>query len=149
MEDSSCIWPVSVQTASFQESISLFKEEVILYQFLSLCVAERCECVVLASQFSLKASKCLNYLLLNFLSLCLVKSRTKRVPVQISSNSESCTLDKLGIVSWKRRSVELAKVHVTYVFSILAMSMIILNDLIKQRSKRLVGVVGASVNSDS
>jgi len=39
MEDASALWPFSVEITSLQESVSLFKEEVIVNELLSLCLA--------------------------------------------------------------------------------------------------------------
>lgn len=50
VEDTSCSWPVSVQSAGLQESVSLLEQEVILDKLLSLDVSEFSEWVV----FSLK-----------------------------------------------------------------------------------------------
>ena len=39
MEDASALWPFSVEITSLQESVSLFKEEVIVNELLSLSLA--------------------------------------------------------------------------------------------------------------
>ena len=60
MEDTSSIWPISVQTNRLKESISFLKEEMIIDELLSLCLSHVVKRVVSTSEVSSKTFKCLN-----------------------------------------------------------------------------------------
>ncbi len=49
MEDTSAIGPVSIQTYSFKESVSLLEEEVVVNELLSLLLSKLVERVVSTS----------------------------------------------------------------------------------------------------
>jgi len=48
MEDTSAIWPVSVETASIEESITFLEEIVISNKLVLICLAHTLQWVVLA-----------------------------------------------------------------------------------------------------
>jgi hypothetical protein len=49
VEDTSAIGPVSIQTYSFKESVSLLEEEVVVNELLSLLLSQLVERVVSTS----------------------------------------------------------------------------------------------------
>ena len=97
MEYSSCIWPISIETASFQESITFFKQEVIFYQLFSLRLSEVVELIILSSEISLETVQSLNNFLFYFFSLLVFKPRSETVLSKISSDSYSSATNHLSI----------------------------------------------------
>jgi hypothetical protein len=49
VEDTSAVGPVSIQTYSFKESVSLLEEEMVINELLSLLLSQLVERVVSAS----------------------------------------------------------------------------------------------------
>ena len=69
VEDSSALWPVSIQATSIKESISFLKEEMISNQLIPLIFSKWVEGVILSSKFTSKAIASQNDLLFNRVSL--------------------------------------------------------------------------------
>ena len=138
MEDSSSSRPVSVESASFKESISLFEEEVISNKLILVSLTHSGERIVLSSEFNLEAVASLNNLLLDLVSLCLGNSWTKREFSQVSSDSDSSTDDHGSVFSWEWRALKFLVVHVTNMFVSLLMSVILFNHWVEHGAKSSV-----------
>ena len=69
VEDTSAVGPVSIQTYSLKESVSLLEEEVVFDKLLSLFLSQRGEGIVFAVKLALKSCQSLDYLGLNLFSL--------------------------------------------------------------------------------
>jgi len=54
MEDTSILWPFSVEATSIEESIPFFEEEVIINELLSILCRKRVERVVGSLKFAIK-----------------------------------------------------------------------------------------------
>ncbi len=115
----------------------------------SFFVCQRCKSVIFSSKVTFESSKSLNNLGFDFFSLIFSKSWSKREICKITSNSNSCWFDKLSFSLWERRSMEIFMIHVTHMFSIFLMPMIIFNHFIEQISEGMIWIMTACINSYS
>ena len=99
VEDSSTLWPVSIQTASIKESIAFFEKEVICNQLVPLSFGERVEGVILSSKLAGKAIASQDNLLLNRVPLLPGDCRTQGEVSQVAADSDACRLDHSGVFS--------------------------------------------------
>ena len=76
VEYTSSVGPVSVQANSLQESVALFKEEMISYELLSLIFCEIVERVISTLEVPFHVSESFADLLFNFLSLVIGDTRS-------------------------------------------------------------------------
>ena len=141
MENTSALWPFPVQTNSFEESVTLFKEEVIGNKLLLLLCSHGSKRVEGASKLSFEAIAGLNNFLLNLISLFLSDARAKRVSCQVTANSDTSGFDHGSIFLREWRALKLGVIHITDVASSFGMSMILLNNLVHHCSKGSVRVV--------
>ena len=117
VEDSSALWPVSVEVAGIKETISLLKEEVVSDQLLLLGRGHGAEGIESTGEFTSKSIACLNDFLLNLVSLLSSDGWTKGEFFKITANSDSRRLDHGGVLRREGRALELGVIHVTEVSS--------------------------------
>jgi len=89
MEDTSSGWPVSVKVASSQESVSLFKEEMVINELLLSGGVHTVKWVESSLKVTFECIASSNNFCHDFVSLSLGNTRTERVLSQVSSNSDS------------------------------------------------------------
>jgi hypothetical protein len=104
VEDTSTVGPVSVEPNSLEVSITLFEQEMILDELLSLGLSHVVEGVVSTSKIALETLECFNDFLLDFFSLIVSDSGAKGIPIEVSTNSDTSAFDHLGIVLGERWS---------------------------------------------
>ena len=102
VEDSSTLWPVSIQTASIKESITFLKKEVICNQLTPLIFGKRVEGVILSSKLARKTITSQDDLLLNRIPLLPGDCRTQGEVSQVAAYSDACRLDHGGVF-WRKR----------------------------------------------
>jgi len=107
MENTSIVWPVSIDATSLKESITFFEKEVISNQLILLCCSHCSEAIILSCQLSIKCLKCFEDITFNLCSLLWsVDSRSKWISIQVSSNSNSSTNDHLSFFWWEIWCIE-------------------------------------------
>jgi len=52
VENTSSLWPVSVESTSIKESVTLLEKEVIVNQLLLLCLSHALESIIFSTKFS-------------------------------------------------------------------------------------------------
>lgn len=112
VEDASSFGPLTVQAASFEESISLLEEEVVLNEFFLILFAHAFKRVEFSCEVTFEGVKGTHDLVHDFKSLCLGKTRSERVISKVSADSDTGGDDHLGILFSEGRGLELGGVHV-------------------------------------
>ena len=93
MENSSSLWPVTVETTGIEETITLFEQEVIVNQLLLLLWSHGSKRVESSSKFTFERIASLNNLLLDFISLLSCNAWSKRISCQVTANSDTSRFD--------------------------------------------------------
>ena len=107
------------------------------------------EGIELAGEVALKGLKSLDNLVHDLKSLGLGKSGAKREVSEVSADSDSSGDDHSSLILGKGRGGELLSIHVRNVLGVLSVLMVVLNDLVKEGSEGLVGVVGTGVATNA
>lgn len=107
------------------------------------------EGIELALEVALEGLKSLGDLVHDLESLGLGKSGSKREVSEVSADSDSSGDDHSSLILGKGRGNELLSIHVRNVLGVLSVLVIVLNDLVEERSEGLVGVVRAGVATNA
>ena len=107
------------------------------------------EGIELALEVTLEGLDSLNDLVHDLESLSLGKSGSERVVLEVSANSDSSGDNHSGLILRKGRGVELLSIHVRNVLGVLSVLMVVLNDLVKEGSEGLVGVVRTGIATNA
>jgi len=97
VENTSSRWPVSVKVACLQESISFLEQEMVLDELILSIRIHTFKRVEFTGEITFKLFACLDYLLHDFFSLFFRDTWSKRITIQISSDSDSCRDNHGGI----------------------------------------------------
>lgn len=127
----------------------LLKEEVIFDELGLSILIHALEGIELALEVTLEGVECLDDSVHDVESLLLGESGSKREVSEVSADSDSCGNDHGSLILGEGRGGELLSIHVRNVLGVLAVLMIILNDLIEEGGEGLVGIVRASVATDT
>ena len=127
----------------------LLEEEMVLNELGLGLLIHTLEGIELASEVSLESLKCLGDLGHDLKSLCLGKSGSKREISEVSANSDSSGDNHSSLILGKGRGNELLSIHVRNVLGVLSVLVIVLNDLVKEGSESLVGIVRAGVATNT
>ena len=111
--------------------------------------AHRAERVESAFKITCESVASQNNLLLNLITLFTSDTRAERIVSKVATNTDACRLDHGCVLSREGWALKLGVVHVTYVLGSLAVTMVLLNNLVHQRSEGSVGVVAASVDTNT
>lgn len=149
MEDASSLRPFSLEEGRLEILVVTLEEEVILSKLLLLIGGEVTERVVLALKISGELGESSDDLSLNLDSLLLGDLGAKRVLSEVTANSNTGGVDQLVLIGRESGAVQLGEVHVGNMLISLAVTMIILNNSIKERSEGVVRVVRTSINTDT
>lgn len=149
VEDASSLGPFSLEESGLEILVVTLEEEVILSELLLLIGGEVAERVVLALKISGELGESSDDLSLNFKSLLLGDLGAKRELSEVTANSNTGGVDHLILIRRESGAVQLGEVHVGNMLVSLAVTVIILNDSIKERSEGVVRVVRTSVHTDT
>ena len=149
VEDTSSVRPVSIETYSFKESISLLEQKMILNQLFSLLLSQFVKRIICSSQVPLEAFQCLDDIFLDLNPLLIGYPGSKREPIQVPPHADPRTLDHSCILPCKRWCVELSSVHIGDVLVCLFMFVVVFDDKIEEVCKCHVRVVTSRVDSDT
>ena len=116
--------------------------------FLGLLI-HTLEGIELASEVSLEGLECLGDLGHDLKSLSLGKCGSKGEVSEVSADSDSSGDDHSSLILGKGRGNELLSIHVRNVLGVLSVLVIVFNDLVKEGSEGLVGVVGTGVATNA
>jgi len=149
MEDTSTGWPVSVEIACIQESVSLFEKEVVFNKLFLISFAHGFERVESSLKISFESGSSFSDESHNFESLFFGDTWAKWEISQVSSNSDSCRLDHLSIFLGEFGVLDTVRSHVRDVLGIWSVLMIVLNNLIKKFVEGSVGIVRSCIESNT
>lgn len=127
----------------------LLEEEMVLDELGLSLLIHTLEGIELALEVTLEGLKSLDNLVHNLKSLGLGKSGAKREVSEVSADSDSSGDDHSGLILGKGRGSELLSIHVRNVLGVLSVLVVVLNDLVKEGSESLVGVVRAGVATNA
>ena len=127
----------------------LLEEEVVSNELVLSILIHTLERIELACEVSLESLKSLSNGGHNLKSLSLGKSGTKREVGEVSANSDSSGDDHGSLILGKGRGDELLRIHVRNVLGVLSVLVVVLNNLVKEGSESLVGVVRTCVATNA
>jgi hypothetical protein len=111
VEDTSSLWPVSLESSRLKIFVSSLEKEVIGDQLLSIGVGHVTEGVVFTFKVSLEFTEGRDNKFLDFLSLGSGNVGTEWIGSQVSSDSDSGGVDHLVLISWESWAVKGVVVH--------------------------------------
>jgi len=149
VEDTSSLWPVSLETAGFKIFITTLEKEMISDELVLLSWGHLWERVIFTLKISAEFSKSGGYEGFNLESLLSGNGSTEWVSSEVSSNSNSSGVDHLVLVSREWWAVKFLVVHVGDVFIVNTMSVVLLDDLVEKWGEGVVGIVGSSVDTNT
>jgi len=149
VEDTSSLWPVSLESSRLKIFVSTLEEEVIGDQLLSISIGHVSEGVVFTFEVTLELSESRDDEFLDFESLGSGNVGTEWIGGQVSGDSDSCGVDHFVFVSWESWAVEGVVVHGGDMFVRWFMSVIGFDDLVEEWGESIVGIVGSSIDTDT
>jgi len=108
MEDTSTRRPVSVEVAGLKETVTFLEEEVIINKLFLNGTVHAFKRVEGTLKVTFEVVASLNDSVHDFKSLFLGNTRSKRISVKVSTNSNSSRLDHLGILFTEGRGNEIS-----------------------------------------
>lgn len=127
----------------------LLEEEVISNELILSVLVHAFERVELTLEVSLEGLKSGDDLVHNLESLLLSESGSKREVSEVTADSDTGGNNHGSIFGGEGRGLELAGVHVRDMLCALAMLVIVQDDLVEEGSEGSVGIVGASVDTNT
>ena len=149
MEDTTSLWPFSLETAGLKVLVSSLEKEMVLDELLSVGIGHAGEGVVSSLELAIERRESSDNLLLDLSSLLGSHSSSEWVVSQVTGNSDSCGVDHSVLISWEIWASELSVVHVADVLVGLGVAVVSLNDLVEEWGESVVAFVAASVHSDT
>jgi len=149
VEDTTGLWPLTLETAGFEVLVTTLEEEVISGELLTISIAHSAEWVVLTLELTLEGSKSLDDLGLNFKTLSTGDGGTEWVFSQVTCNTDTGGVDHLVLIWWEVWAVKLFDVHGADVLISCLVAVVGLNDLVHEWSEVIVRFVGASINTNT
>jgi len=149
VEDTTGLWPFTLETARLKVLVTSLEEEVISDELLLLGVSHGSQRVVFTLELAIERGKSGGHLVLNLSSLLSSDSSSEWVVSQVTGDTDSGGVDHAVLISWEVWAVQLGVVHVADVLVRWGVSVVGLDDLIEERSKGVVALVAASVNTDA
>jgi len=149
VEDTTSLGPLSLEAAGLEVLVTTLEEEVISDQLLLLGFSHGCEGVVLALELALERLECLDDLGLECKTLLLIDGGAEREVSEVTSDTDTGRIDHSILVSREVGAVQLLDVHGGDVLIVGAVAVVSLNDLVHEGGKVVVGLVGATVDTDT
>jgi len=149
VEDTTRLWPVSLKTSGLKILVSTLEEEVVSNKLLFLTFAHGGKAVIFTLKISGELVQSGHDKGLNLLSILSGNGGSKRVGSHVSSNSDSCGVDHLVLISWEWWAVKLGVVHGANVLVTGLMSVVMFNDLIHEWGEGIVRIVRSSIHTNS
>jgi len=149
VEDTSTRWPVSVQVASFEESISFLEQEVVSDELCSCCFVHAFEWVEGTSEVTLELAAGVDDLGHDLESLLFGDTWSEWISGQVSSDSDSSGGDHSGIGFREVGVGETSGVHAGNVLGLWSVTVVLLNNFVEKFAELGVRCVGTSVEADS
>jgi hypothetical protein len=149
VEDTSSLWPVSLETAGFKIFITTLEKEMISDELVLLSWGHLWERVIFTLKISVEFSKSGGNKGFDLESLLSGNGGSEWVGSEVSSNSNSSGVDHFVLVSGEWWAVKLVVVHGGDVLIVLSMSVILSDNLVEKWGEGIVRVVGSSVDTNT
>jgi len=149
VENTTRLGPFSFEAARLQVLVTALEKEVICNQLFPFLFSHGAERVVLALELAFELRQGCDHLLLNFATLLRRASSSEWVVRQVSGDTNACRVDHFVFVGGEVGAVELRVVHVGNVFGAGPMSVILLNDLVKEGRESVVPLVATCVDANA
>ena len=149
VEDTTSLRPVALETSRLEVLVTTLEEEVVSDQLLLLGLSHGLKGVVLALKLAGELVESGHNETLDLTSLGSVDLGTKRVGGKVSGNSDSSRVDHLVLIRRESGAVELVGIHGGDVLVRGLVAVVGLDDLVEERGKGVVRVVGASIGADT
>jgi len=122
---------------------------VVFDQLLLVSFAHSSKSIERALEVSFKGLACLHYLGHHVVALLFRDTGSKRVTVEIATNTDTGGYDHGGLIFGERRCFECTGIHIRNMVVSRAVLMVMLNDGVKELIERFVRVVGTSVAANT
>ena len=149
VEDTSSWWPVSVEVACLQESVTLLEQEMVIDEFLWNFWAHTIKWVEGTLQVTFEWFASLNNFIHDFKSLFLGDSWSEWISSTVSSNSNSSGVYHCWVFLWEIGVDKSFWRHVWSVCITWAVTMILLNNFIEKFVKFSIWGMVSSIETDS
>jgi len=149
MEDTTTRGPVSVEITSFKEPVSFFEKEVVINELLLISCTHTFKRVEFTLEIGIKfgGGSCNNFHDLE--SLLLGDTWTKREISEVSSDTDTSGIDHGSLIFGEISICKTLRGHICNVLVIYSMSVIILDDSIKEFVEFGVGRVRTCVKANT
>lgn len=127
----------------------LLEEEVIFDELVLGILVHALEGIELALKVTLEGVESLDDGVHDIESLLLGESGSKGEVSEVSADSNSSGDDHCSLILGEGRGGELLSIHVRNVLGVLAVLVVVLNDLVEEKSEGLVGIVRSSVATNT
>jgi len=149
VENTSAGWPVSVKTARFEEFVTFLEEEMIGNELVLILLAHTLKRIELSFEVTFEGLASLNNFGHDIKSLCLANTWTEWVPFKVSSDSDSRGVDHGALLFGEVSVLKTLSRHFGHVLGTWSVLMIVLNDLVEKLIELGVGIVGASIHTNT
>ena len=149
MEDTSARWPVSVEVACLQESVTLFEKEVIIDELLLVFFGHALEWVESTLEVTFESVACLNDFVHDFKSLLFGDTWSKWEVSHVSSDSDSGAVNHGAILGAEDTVGKFGGIHVGDVAGIWLVTVILLDDFIEKFAEGTISIVRSGIKSNS
>jgi len=149
VENTSSIWPVSIEVASGKESISLFEEEMIVDELLLDILLHTGQWIEGSCEVTIEGLASLDDLFHDLISLIVGDTWTKRIASEVSSYSDSCGLDHGQFLLGEFSVFKSLGRHIRLVLGIWSMPVIVLDNFIEKLVELGVSIMRSSVDTDA
>ena len=149
MEDSSVLWPLSLETARLEVLVTTLEKEMIGNELLLLTICHGLKRVIFTLKLTSELIKSGNDELLDLSSLGWSDAGSERIGSKVSCNSDSSRVDHLVLIWWECWAFKMGMIHIRDVLVSWLVTVISLNDLVHEWSEGIVGVMRASIDTDT
>jgi hypothetical protein len=106
VEDTSARWPVSVETASLEETVTLLEKEMISDELFLVLLGHAFEWVEFSGEVTFETLTSLDDETHDFLSLLLGNAWSEREGLKVATNTDSSGHDHASLIFWERWSLK-------------------------------------------
>ena len=131
------------------ENLYLLEEEVISNELLLSSLIHAVESVELAFKVTSEGATGLNDLVHDLVALLVSDTRAESIAIKVTADTNTGRSDEGGTFLRERWAVELLSVHVGDVLVGWLVTVVVLNDLVKELVEGLVGVSAASIAANA
>jgi len=147
--DATGLGPVAVQVAGLQEAVAFFEQEVVFNQLFLGGSVHAVKRVVGSRKLTCHIAEALSDFTFKFSTRLGADTRSKAVVGSVTSNANTGGLDQNLSSNWQSGAVHAISAHLAFVLIIGTVAVIILNNLIHQRSKGRVTAVRTSIDTNA